>query len=481
MLSMTNPKEMTEQRPAVIEPTPKRAGMTRAEMAGAYAALVVTLLQTLVVPLTPRFPQLFDTTASMAAWIVTATLLTGAIATPILSRLADMVGKRRIILVSLALVLVGSLIAPFGGIVGIIVGRSLQGIGTAIIPVTMALMRDHVPHERLRPALALISAMLGIGGGLGIPLGGVIMKLAGWQSIFWLSAIMTALAIVAIVRAIEPEERTVHGGSFDLRGAVVLSIGLTTFLVGMSKAGEWGFASPLTISLILIGLAVLGLWTLLQSRTKHPLMSMRTAFERPIFMVNVAALLLGFTMFMNLLVTTVQLQNLRVEHGFELGPQAAGLAMLPSAIISGLMAPVSARIAERFSPRVLLVLGSLIVATGYLLRWGMSPNVGMVIFWATFLTVGISLGYSALPMIVVHHVDRADTASANGLNALLRSIGMTLGSTFVGMVGVLLAVEHAGHAGPSWNANVAVFLTGAVAGLIAAAAAFLTETRHEKK
>ncbi|MDY5785264.1 MFS transporter [Corynebacterium sp.] len=453
-----------------VDKRSRRAPMSAVELVAAYSALVVTLLQTLVVPVTPLFPEILGISAATASWIVTSTLLIGTIATPVVSRLADMYGRRRLMLIALGLVLAGSVIAAAGSTAMLIVGRGLQGVGTAIIPVAMALVRDLVPPQRLPSALALLSAMLGIGGGLGIPIGGAIMGAAGWRAIFAVAALLSLIALVAVLFVVPRDARTTDGPTprFDLRGAIVLGLGLTCLLIALTRVGEWGWTNPLTVGLIAASAVVFTGWVALQRRTAEPLVDVHTAALRPVFMANLAGLMLGFAMFANLLVTTIQLQNEPAENGFAISPGIAGMAMLPSALMSLIAAPVAARIANKYSPRFLLQLGAAIIIAGYLLRWVFSTTAPMVVVWATVLTIGISFGYAALPMIIVAHVEPAVTAGANGFNTLLRSIGMSLGSSFVATMGVMFAGAHGGAA---WEANVAVFLAGAAAALVALIAA----------
>ena len=335
----------------VTPPSATKTAGRGLEWVAAYAALVVTLLQTLVVPITPMFPDILSVSASTASWIVTSTLLVGAIATPVVSRLADLSGKRRILIGALVAVLLGSLIASFGGIVGIIIGRALRGVGTAIVPVTMALARDYVEPHRLAGSLALLSAMLGIGGGVGIPLGGVIVEVAGWRAIFWVAALLVALGIVGVMLFVPKDEQAAtQRAPFDVAGAIVLSIGLSGILIAIFKGSTWGWASAPTLILGLGGIVIFAWWVRLQMKTAHPLVDVNSALSRPVFLNNLVALFLGFAMFANLLVTTIQLQNVQAENGFELSANVAGLAMLPSAVMSLLAAPVATRIAQHFSP-----------------------------------------------------------------------------------------------------------------------------------
>src|SRR5437899_1850681 len=127
----------------------------------ALAGITAALQQTVIVPLVPQLPVLLDAPASDTTWVVTATLLAGAVATPVVGRLADMYGKRRMLLVCLVFLVSGSLVGALStSLVPLVVGRSLQGLATAIIPVGISLMRDLLPSDRLGSATAMMSASL---------------------------------------------------------------------------------------------------------------------------------------------------------------------------------------------------------------------------------------------------------------------------------------------------------------------------------
>lgn len=116
--------------------------------AAAFSCLVVTLLQSLVVPAIPLLPDVLGVSPTAVSWVVTITLLVGAAATPIVGRLSDMLPRKGLMVIIMALVFLGSAIAPLGGIATLIVGRALQGLGTAIVPVAMAHMRLSLPDRK---------------------------------------------------------------------------------------------------------------------------------------------------------------------------------------------------------------------------------------------------------------------------------------------------------------------------------------------
>lgn len=449
----------------IIEPVRPTCHGTALVAAASFSALVVALQQTLVVPAIPRLPGILGASASSTSWAVTATLLTGAASTPIVSRLADMVGKKKMMLVSVAFVLLGSLIAPLGGLTTIILGRALQGLGTALVPVAMSIMRDELPRERAGGAAAFLSATLGIGGAIGIPLGGAVLGSLGWQWLFWLSAILAALSLAAIVKFV-PETPMRNPVTFDLVGAVLLTLSLSSLLLGVSKGAEWGWISPLTLGAFASSIIGFLLWGTYELRLKHPLVDLRTAARRPVLLTDLASLTLGMLMFANLLVTTIQLQGSTSQHGFAQTAQVAGLATLPTAVAMLAIAPIASAVSRRYGPRMVLILGTVITLLTYALRGVATPNAAMVIVWATVASVGIALGYAALPMLIFTHVEPHETAEANGLNALLRAVGTAVASAFVGAIGAAFAVTAGGRVEPSWQAITGIFLAGAIVSVI---------------
>lgn len=442
------------------------AGGTVLVAATSFSALVVALQQTLVVPAVPQLPAVLGESVSSVSWVVTATLLTGAASTPIIARLADMVGKRRMLLVSVAFVLLGSVLAPLGGLATIILGRALQGLGTALVPVAMSIMRDELPRERAGAAAAFLSATLGIGGAIGIPLGGVILGVGGWQGLFWLSAVLAAVSLVMIVRFV-PETPLREPVPFDFVGATVLTVSLVGLLLGISKGSAWGWASPATLGALVVGVVGLLVWGAYELRRSHPLVDLRTAARRPVLLTDLSSLTLGFLMFANLLITTIQLQASAGQHGFGQTAQIAGVATLPTAVAMLAIAPIADRVARRSGPRAVLLLGAVITLATYALRPLATPNAAMVVVWATVASVGIALGYAALPMLIFAHVEPHETGQTNGLNALVRAVGTAVASAFVAAVGAALAVPTAtGVTETSWPGMVAVFAAGSVVSVV---------------
>lgn len=428
----------------------------------ALTGTVVSLQQTLV--LTPR---LLDTTADNASWLVTATLLTGAVATPTISRLADMFGKKRMMMVALGVMILGSVLGAFSQALPLVIAaRALQGVGMALIPVGIAIMRDELPREKVPLGVALMSATLAIGAGAGMPLSGLISEHIDWHSIFWVTAVAgtVMLAGVALVLGESPVRTR---GSFDYRGAVLLSGALTSGLLALSKGGQWGWASPTTLLLSGVGVVLLLIWAPFELWVRNPLVDVRVAARPAVLLVNVASVLTGFAMFANMLVTT-QLLQLPASSGYGLGLDVleTGLWMAPSALVFGVMAPVAASVTRRFGPLTTLLVGSLLMSGSYVARVFLSHELWQIVTGSMLVGVGTSMAYAAMPTLIMRAVPVTETASANGLNTLLRSIGTSASSATMAAVTTIAVQRVGGNVFPRFDALTGVFWLAALMSLV---------------
>ena len=213
----------------------------------AFAGTTAAVMQTLVTPLIAELPRILDTSASNAAWVITVTLLAAGVSVPIAGRLGDLVGKRRMLLACSVPLLVGSVVCALSSsLAPMIVGRGLQGIGTGMVPLGIALLRDVVPADRLSGSIALVSASMGIGGGLGLPIAAAVAEYASWRALFWGSAVL-ALVVAALVATLVPATAPgARGQHFDAVGAVGLGAGLVALLLAISKGADWGWTVSYT-------------------------------------------------------------------------------------------------------------------------------------------------------------------------------------------------------------------------------------------
>ncbi|MFE6172948.1 MFS transporter [Streptomyces sp. NPDC056464] len=434
----------------------------------AFAGIVVSLMQTLVIPIVPELPKLLDAPASDTAWAVTATLLAAAVATPVMGRLGDMYGKRRMLLVSVVLLVAGSVVCALSdALVPMIVGRVLQGLASGVIPLGISIMRDELPAERLGSATALMSASLGIGGALGLPAAALIADNFDWHVLFWTSAGMGVVAMVCVLLFV-PESKVRTGGRFDLVGGIGMAAGLMCLLLGISKGADWGWTGGTTLGLFVAAVVILLAWGWWELRTEQPLVDLRTTARRQVLVTNLASIAVGFAMFAMSLVIP-QLLQLPAQTGYGLGKSmlVAGLCMAPSGLVMMATAPVSAAISRAKGPKVTLMIGVLIVAAGYGLNIVLMSEVWHFILVACIIGAGVGFGYGSMPALIMSAVPASETAAANSLNTLMRSLGTSTASAVAGVILAQMTTDLGGYALPSENAFKVVLAVGAGAALLA--------------
>ncbi|MFG3099034.1 MFS transporter [Streptomyces sp. NPDC048182] len=401
----------------------------------AFAGIVVAVMQTLLVPVIKDLPQLLDTTPSNATWVLTSTLLSGAVATPIMGRLGDLYGKRRMLVLSLSVMVVGALLSALtDALLPMIVGRTLQGFAMGAIPLGIGLMRDMLPREKLGSAMALMSSSIGVGGGLALPAAALVAQHADWHALFYGAAGLGALAI-ALTLAVVPESPLRAKGSFDLPGALGLSAGLVLFLLPITKGSDWGWSSGTTLGLFGAAAVVLVLWGLMELRVAAPLVDLRTTARREVLLTNLASIMVGVSFYVVSLVLP-QLLQVPSATGYGLGQSmvVAGLCVAPLGLTMMFTAPVYARLSARYGPRTTLIIGLLVIAIGYGGGLGLMDAAWQTVITSVLLGAGIGLAYSSLPALIIGAVPASETGAANGLNTLMRSIGTSVSSAVIGMV-----------------------------------------------
>jgi MFS family permease len=433
----------------------------------ALCGMVVALQQTLVVPLLPDFPVILGVSAEDSSWLVTATLLSAAIFTPVISRMADMYGKRKMLILALAVMTAGSLVAAIGGSFGsLIAGRAMQGFASSLIPVGISVLRDELPKEKVASAVALMSATLGIGSALGMPMSGLLYNAYGWESLFWVSAALGLVFLVGVLLLVK-ESKITTPGRFDIAGALVLSVLLTAALLAISKGASWGWTSPLTLGLFALSLALLAGWIPLQLRVNQPMIDLRTAVKRPVLLTNVSSFFLCVAMFVNMLITTQQLQiPEQTGYGFGLSVLVAGLAMVPSGLAMVALSGAAGAMLNRWGGKPTIIFGGAIMALTYIARVFLDDAVWQIIVGATLVNVGVAFSYAAMPTLIMSAVPITETASANGVNALIRSLGTTVASALTGLILATMVVEYNGVPLPSLNAMHLSFWLAALAAII---------------
>lgn len=428
----------------------------------AATGLIAAFMQTVVTPIIPELPQLLNTTRADASWVLTSTLLAAAISTPISGRLGDMYGKRRVMLTLLVIMSVGSVVAALSdALIPMVVGRVLQGVGLGVIALGISILRDVIHPQKLGGAVALVSATLGVGGALGLPLAATIAQYLDWHFLFWLSTALSLIAVIAVA-AIIPVSTLRTGGQFDFVGAVGLAVGLVGILLAVSKGTEWGWTSPLTLGLLGGGLAVMIAWGFFELRSPNPLVDLRVAVRRTVLLTNLASIAVGFAFFVCTASLPIVLEA-PADSGVGLGLPLilASLCLMPLGLVMFFLSPVAARLSAARGPRTSLILGSIIITIGFALAVFFLDEVWHVILVSTITGIGVGFAYAAMPTLIMRAVPPSETAAANGLNSVMRTLGSTLSATLVGIILSTHVVVTDGIGTPTREAFGYVFILGA--------------------
>jgi MFS family permease len=457
------------------------AGRGRLELfVTAIGGFIVALCGTVIVPILPELGRDLHSSTAAVSWALTATTLASAVSVPLLGRLGDMYGKRRMLIVAMCAAVLGSLICALSTtLLVLIIGRTVLGIANAAIPLGISLLSELLPPEQESSGIALVSAMLGIGGALGLPLAGAIAGNADYHLLFWLTGFIAVLATLGVIFVV-PESSVRAGGTLDLVGAVLLAATLICLLLPLAQGQTWGWTSPLTLGILALSLVMAVVLVKYELHHRSPTVDIRAAAKRPILLTNIATVFVGFALFAGFIGTAAYVEAPSgTGYGFGKSVLIGGLCMLPGGLMMLFISPIAARVIDRYGPKLTLLVGCGVIAGGFALRIALHTTIWEVIAGATVGGVGTAIAYSAMPKLILQATKPDEKAAANGLNALARYVGNALASAIGAGVEASLLITVAGSAYPTLRAYNIIFAASAGAAVLAAIAASFVPTRKD--
>ncbi|WP_405771307.1 MFS transporter [Actinacidiphila glaucinigra] len=397
--------------------------------------LAFALLQSLVAPVLPVIRNELHTSQSTATWVMTAYLLSASIFTPIMGRLGDMIGKKKVFVLTMIGLTIGSLVAALApNIETMILGRTIQGIGGGVLPLAFGIVRDEFPKKRLHGAVSALAALMAAGGGAGVVLAGPINNSLGYTWLFWLPMIVTA-ASAAAAFILVPESLNRTRGRLSVLPAVALSVWLVALLVAFSKAPAWGWGSGRVVGLLVAAVAIAFAWVLMEKRAKTPIVDMNMMRQKAVWTNNLVALLLGVGMFavfsfLPQFVTTPK----SAGYGFSGSVTEAGLILLPLTVTMFLTGLISGRLVSRIGGKSTVFLG-LLVSLAAMLLLTFAHTEKWELYLATgIMGVGFGLAYSSMASLIISAVPPAQTGVASGMNTNLRTVGGSIGAALMASI-----------------------------------------------
>ena len=448
------------------------------------AGISFAVMQTLVVPALPFFQREFDTTASWVTWIATGFLLSSSVLTPILGKLGDAYGKKRMLVISLAIFGLASLAAAAAwNLETLIVCRVLQGAGAAVFPLSFGIIRDEFPPEKIGLGVGTVSSVFGVGGGVGLVLSGVIIEHLTWHWLFLIGAV-PVLASTVLLALYVPESPVKHRTRPDYVGGLTLSFALGTLLVAISEGSNWGWTSGGVLGLTAASAGFFALWAWIENRVPEPLVDLRTFARREMAATNLTTLIMGFSMFSTFILLPNFVQAplglppdlaARVDYGFGASPVEVGLYFVPSSVAMMVTGPLAGALGMRRGNVLPLRIGIGFLALALTLLAGVHHEPRTHYERMVVMGLGLAVSFAALGSLVIDYSPPGETGVASGMNTIMRTVGAALGSQVA--AAIISANTIAGTDIPAESGFTLAFTISAVGALVALGPTFLLRRR----
>jgi EmrB/QacA subfamily drug resistance transporter len=412
----------------LTSPAPDRTHPNLTLAVLSLGGMAYAMLSSMVVPALPTMQHDLGTTETGITWLLTGYLLAASVGTSILGRLGDMYGKERLLLWTLVILAGGTLLAAVSSSLALLIAaRFIQGAGGGIFPLAYGIVRDEFPAAKVAGGIGLLSAILGVGGGLGIVLSGVIIEHLSYHWLFWIPLVAIVLAALATWRFV-PESPVRTPGKVNWLAAALMTIGLSAVLLAISQTTSWGWVSGKTLGLTLAGVLFCLAWIRVEARSAEPLIDMTMMRVRGVWTTNAAAFLLGAGLYASFVVFP-QFAQLPKSTGFGFGASvvASGLYLLPATIGMTVLGLKAGAISARFGSRVALLAGTVFATASFAMLAIAHDHPYELLVAAALLGVGIGLAFAALGNLIVQAVPAEQTGVASGMNTVMRTLGGALG------------------------------------------------------
>ncbi|MFF2773916.1 MFS transporter [Streptomyces sp. NPDC058052] len=438
--------------------------------------------------LSPVLRSLTDTLKVSAAdlnWISIANLLASVAFTPVLSRMGDLHGHRRVLRWNLAVVLLGSLLVGVArDFPTLLAGQILQGAFAGFFPLLVGILRNRSAGaaESRRGISVMVAALVG-GLALGLVASGLVARsVDSPTAALWVPAVATSLALAFSWRFL-PESDHRPGGPIDWAGGILLCVGLLAVMLGLGLGGTpgWEWDSARTLACLIGGAAVTAAWIAVELRTDEPMIDVRMFRHRNVAVVSLTTLTFTFCMLGLQVANPVFLGTATAQDGYGPGldPFAIALAMLPNLLALALAALVAPAVARAASDRLTLVIGSLLMAVGYVLSAAFHTHLAAFLAGTAVAGLGTGLMQHSTRTLAVESVPHDRTAVGSGINELLINVGGSLGAAVV--LTVFAGHTPAGRPLPTLGAYTTSWTLCAAVSVVGAALALLYRTPKPAK
>jgi EmrB/QacA subfamily drug resistance transporter len=446
-----------------------------------FAGIAFAMQQTMVVPALSALRTDLHTSTTWVTWVLTSFMLVASVATPLLGKLGDQYGKERLLLITLAAFLLGSILSACAWNIWSLIGaRAIQGVGGALFPLAFAIIKDEFPPEKVGMAVGVVSSTFAVGGGLGFVLSGIFIDHLSWRWLFIVGAVGVGISIVLVQRFV-PESPIKTPSRLDIPGAVLLSVGLLALLLGLTEGESWGWSSARELGLLTVSAIALAAWVAVERRVEEPLIDMRMFARRPVLLTNVTALLTGFSMFGSfiLLANLLETPKSAAAYGFGASSTLAGLYLLPSSLSGLAGGPLAGTLGKRFGSKVPLAVGLAFSAAGIGFLAGLHDRGWQIVVAMLIWGIGVPMAFAAMAKLIVDSVRPTETGVAGGMNTVMRTIGGVIGAQ--AGAAILTADTIGSSKVPAESAYVIAFAVAGAVSFLAIFVALLVTPRGQHR
>ena len=385
-----------------------------------------------------------------AGWLVTIHMLVSASTYALAGRLGDLRGRKQVILVLITIAIVGSLISAFSHTFAVVLaGRALQGFGSAVIPLSIGILRENLPEERMPVSVGLMTTASGSGVVLGLILGGAIIANYDWHMLFLASSVLLGLAFAATYLLVPNRPGTPAKHPIDWIEGVLPGLAVLALLYGLSQTKDHGWFDTRVDLLLLTGLLLLGWWLKRALASPEPFINPRLLTRRNVAAGNLIAVLMSLGTVNIVMVFSTYIQSPAwTGVGLGLSALAYGTLKLPSNLLSFFAGPISGWLMQRRGSRVPVVLGGVIGGTGWLAAMTMPHSGFLMMLLMMWISFGTTLLNAAVPNIIVADVPPDRTSEAIGAMSVVRGIAGTIGAQIIGLIlatGTVLSPDGKSH------------------------------------
>src|SRR5215467_8902362 len=491
----------------------------------AVLSLVATMVmyaETMLIPAIPDLIKDFGTSYSMSSWILTAYLVSGAVMTPIAGKLSDIYGKKRILLIIMAIYTVGVSCAGFANnIYFMLVARAIQGIGIAMFPIAFSIIRDQFPREKISIGQGVITSMFASGAVIGLSVGGTIIQHFGWQATF-LTIIPIAISLLIVIwRYINVNQndlrqqqqqqqpfnlqqhvvkksstsnpnqyeratannisRNSSNKTVDVKGALALAATITSFLLLLTFLETGNNVS--STQLLAMTVISLSLFIIVEKRATSPLIDFKIMLDKNLLTSNILIMIIGLSMFMVFQTIPVLVRS-PIPFGFGDTASNVGNVQLPFALVLLVFGPSSGLIISKLGSLKPIIIGTIISAVGFIgilllhqTEIGISVNLAI-------LSAGLSLTSVGAMNVIILSTPRQSSGMSLGISSLMRIVGASIGPALAGMYmqsnQVMLTIGGMTRFFPSIESYNLIFLTAAIVSIMSVVMALLLRRRVQK-